>query len=53
VLSDTREAAWGIVQGAISELDFDFQRYAQDHLDRLRASVEAPDFGDWLDSAGQ
>jgi len=52
VLSDAREAAWGIVQGAISELDFDFQRYAQDHLERLRASVESPDFGEWLDSAG-
>ena len=26
VLSDAREAAWGVVQGAVSELDFDFER---------------------------
>ena len=24
IMSDAREAAWGVVQGAISELDFDF-----------------------------
>ena len=26
VLSDAREAAWGVVQGEVSELDFDFER---------------------------
>ena len=32
LMSDTREAAWGVVQGVISELDFDFAGYARDAL---------------------
>ena len=28
ILSDAREAAWGIVQAEVSELEFDFDRYA-------------------------
>jgi thiamine kinase-like enzyme len=51
VLSDAREGAWGVVQGAISELDFDFAGYAQEHLDRLHEAVERPEFGDWLATA--
>src|SRR6202035_469133 len=35
VLSDAREAAWGVVQGTISELDFDFAGYAREHFERL------------------
>jgi thiamine kinase-like enzyme len=48
VLSDAREGAWGVVQGAISALDFDFAGYASDHFERLRATVAGPDFEDWL-----
>ena len=35
-----REAMWGVVQAAISELDFDFESYAEQHFERaeLRAS---------------
>jgi thiamine kinase-like enzyme len=51
VLSDAREAAWGVVQGELSELDFDFEGYAREHFDRLRAVVEEPRFERWLDSA--
>jgi thiamine kinase-like enzyme len=51
VLSDAREGAWGVVQGAISELDFDFAGYAQEHLERLRAAVGQPEFAEWLASA--
>ena len=29
VLSDAREAAWGVVQAHVSELDFDFDGYAR------------------------
>ena len=31
-LSDAREAAWGVVQGVLSDLDFDFDGYARGAL---------------------
>ncbi len=52
VLSDAREAAWGVVQGAVSELDFDFKGYADEHFERLGAAVVLPDFEEWLVAAG-
>jgi thiamine kinase-like enzyme len=51
VLSDAREGAWGVVQGAISELDFDFAGYASEHFERLRTTVAGPDFEEWLATA--
>jgi thiamine kinase-like enzyme len=51
VLSDAREGAWGVVQGAISALDFDFAGYASEHFERLRATVAGGDFEEWLASA--
>ena len=48
VLSDAREAAWGVVQGVLSELDFDFDGYAGEHFERLRAAVAGRDFEEWL-----
>ncbi len=39
VMSDAREAAWGVVQAAISELDFDFDSYAAEHFERLREAT--------------
>ena len=41
LLSDAREAAWGVVQGVLSTLDFDFQAYAARHFDRLLAGQDA------------
>jgi thiamine kinase-like enzyme len=38
-MSDFREAMWGVVQLAISELDFDFRAYAHDHFERLTATA--------------
>jgi Ser/Thr protein kinase RdoA (MazF antagonist) len=35
LVSDAREAAWGVVQGLISALDFDFAAYADEHFERL------------------
>jgi len=50
-MSDFREAMWGVVQLAISELDFDFETYAAEHFERLaRTSVE-PRFLDALQTA--
>ncbi len=34
-MSDFREAMWGVVQQALSDLDFDFQAYADQHFERL------------------
>jgi thiamine kinase-like enzyme len=41
-MSDFREAMWGVVQQAISELDFDFAEYADRHFERLdRTAADA------------
>ena len=51
VLSDAREAAWGVVQGVVSELDFDFGAYAAEHFERLQAVAAGPGFRRWLAEA--
>jgi thiamine kinase-like enzyme len=51
ILSDAREAAWGVVQAEISELDFDFDRYARMHFERLHAGAEEPQLREWLAAA--
>ena len=38
-MSDFREAMWGVVQSAVSELDFDFVTYASDHFERLHRTA--------------
>jgi thiamine kinase-like enzyme len=43
-MSDFREAMWGIVQSAVSELDFDFAGYAGDHFARLERTAASPGF---------
>jgi thiamine kinase-like enzyme len=48
ILSDAREAAWGVVQGKVSELEFDFERYASIHFERLLAAVQEGPFQEWL-----
>lgn len=52
VLSDAREAAWGVVQGQVSELDFDFAGYAMKHFARMQQAISQPSFEKWLVSAG-
>jgi thiamine kinase-like enzyme len=44
VMSDFREAMWGAVQDVVSELDFDYAAYRDEHFDRLLAAIRAPDF---------
>ncbi len=48
VMSDFREAMWGVVQQGISTLDVDFRAYAQKHFDRLQAATARPAFPGWL-----
>jgi thiamine kinase-like enzyme len=43
-MSDFREAMWGVVQQGISELDFDFVKYADRHFQRLERTAAAPRF---------
>ncbi|HEY2478315.1 MAG TPA: phosphotransferase [Solirubrobacterales bacterium] len=52
LISDFREAMWGVVQTAISDLDFDFDGYARRHFDRLLAAAEDPRFESLLEAAG-
>jgi hypothetical protein len=50
-MSDFREAMWGVVQGTVSDLDFDFAEYADKHFERLRETAADPRFADWLRDA--
>ncbi len=52
VLSDVREAAWGVMQSCVSELDFDFEGYAARHFERLRAAVSGGGVDAWIATAG-
>jgi thiamine kinase-like enzyme len=47
-MSDFREAMWGVVQQAISELDFDFAGYAREHFERLERTAGDPEFQEAL-----
>jgi thiamine kinase-like enzyme len=44
VLSDFREAMWGVLQQGISSLDVDFREYAAEHFDRLLTAAARPAF---------
>jgi len=43
-MSDFREAMWGVVQGVVSELDFDFAAYAAEHFERMQRTAAEPVF---------
>jgi thiamine kinase-like enzyme len=43
-MSDFREAMWGVVQGAVSELEFDFAAYTAEHFERMEATAASPAF---------
>ena len=44
VVSDLREAMWGVLQQGISTLDVDFAAYAGDHFERLLLNASTPAF---------
>ena len=53
IVSDFREAMWGVLQQGISTLDVDFVAYAAEHFDRLLANAGTPAFERALrDAAG-
>jgi thiamine kinase-like enzyme len=51
IMSDLREAMWGVVQQGISTLDFDYVGYAAKHFDRLLGNASAPGYRALLDDA--
>jgi thiamine kinase-like enzyme len=51
IMSDFREAMWGVVQQGLSTLDIDYAEYAQKHFDRLSTTMADERFEDWLDTA--
>jgi thiamine kinase-like enzyme len=51
LMSDFREAMWGVVQQSISELDIDYVAYARTHFDRLLTNAHDGRFIEWLAAA--
>lgn len=48
IMSDFREAMWGVVQQGISSLDFDFRAYADKHFTRMTQNFNDPRYREWL-----
>lgn len=53
LVSDFREAMWGVLQQGISSLEVDFESYAREHFERLLAGASGPDFERQLREATQ
>ena len=51
IVSDFREAMWGVLQQGISSLDVDFVAYADEHFERLLANASGPAFEENLREA--
>jgi thiamine kinase-like enzyme len=51
LMSDFREAMWGVVQTVVSELDFDYTAYAAAHFARLQAAASDLRLERWLHAA--
>jgi thiamine kinase-like enzyme len=51
IVSDYREAIWGVAQQALSSLEFDYEAYARMHFERLRAGLTDPRYPGWLRAA--
>ncbi|MGF1473261.1 MAG: choline kinase family protein [Rubrobacteraceae bacterium] len=51
LMSDFREAMWGVMQQAISSLDFDYEEYADKHFDRCRELAKDERYSEWLREA--
>jgi thiamine kinase-like enzyme len=48
VMSDVREAMWGVLQQGISSLDFDYADYARQHFHRMMMNATSTAFGESL-----
>ncbi|HVF26318.1 MAG TPA: choline/ethanolamine kinase family protein [Anaerolineales bacterium] len=48
IMSDLREAMWGMVQVGVSKLDFDYVGYSEKYFDRFEASLKGSEYQRWL-----
>lgn len=48
IMSDFREAMWGMVQQGLSALDFDFREYADKHFQRMTQNFKDLRYTEWL-----
>ena len=48
IMSDFREAMWGVLQAATSTLDFDFQAYSARYFGRVSAGLMDSRLDEWL-----
>jgi thiamine kinase-like enzyme len=53
IISDLREAAWGLVQIGISQLDFDFREYADKFFGRVIENINNPLWNEWIKEASK
>ena len=53
IVSDAREAMWGVVQQGISTIDFDYHGYADEKFDRLLTNAAAPEYARLLRDASE
>ncbi len=53
MLSDLREATWGLVQIGISKLDFDYREYADKFFGRVMQHIHHPQWGQWIKEVRQ
>jgi thiamine kinase-like enzyme len=53
IMSDYREAMWGVIQQGLSTLDIDYVAYADRHFERLLRSMADERFGRWLEQAAE
>jgi thiamine kinase-like enzyme len=48
IMSDFREAMWGVVQQGLRTTDTDYEAYAAQFFDRLERRASDPRFGQWI-----
>lgn len=53
IMSDLREAMWGVVQVRLSTLDFDFVGYSKRFFERMMVQAADQQFPNWLKSAAE
>ena len=51
--SDMRESYWGFLQLGISRIEFDYAKYAREHLGRFLRNQASPDVPRWLAEAAR
>jgi thiamine kinase-like enzyme len=53
IMSDLREATWGLVQIGISKLDFNFRDYANKFFVRVIENLQNSQWNEWLKEASK